>query len=82
MVNRDSPSYEFFKLISESTKDLPLNLTDANGTIYIGLRETREFSDGSKTQEFISFDPTYINSKFDFYEQSELVARKDLPKCS
>ena len=57
-------------------------LSEVDGQVYIGLRETNEFTDGSKVDEFIEFNPAYINSKVDFYENASLVARKDLPLCS
>ena len=49
--------------------------------MYIGLQETKEYKDGTKIARFIDFDPAYINGKIDYYDQSTLQARKDMPLC-
>lgn len=79
MINRQNPQYNFYKLISNRTPEDPFVLSKVDGQVFIGLKETTEFSDGSKAENFIEFDPSFINSKVDFYDNASLVARKNLP---
>jgi len=50
--------------------------------MYIGLQQTKYYKDGTKISKFIDFDPAFVNGKIDYYDQSNLSARKDMPFCA
>ena len=81
MINRTDPDYSFYKLTRSWTKEDPLNVPEIGGQMYIGLLETKEYTDGSKVSRFIDFDPAYVNGKIDYYDRTKLQARKDMPYC-
>lgn len=81
MIFRTDPDYSFYKLTQSWRADDPLNVPEIGGQMYIGMQQTKEYKDGSKVSKFIDFDPAYINGKIDYYDQSNLQARKDMPQC-
>lgn len=81
LVERTEPDRTSYKMSVSRDKDDALNLPDNNSQMYIGLRETVEYRDGTRLSFFIDFDPAYINGKIDYYIKGSLDARKNLEIC-
>ena len=81
LINRTEPDRSSYKITSSRDSENAVNLPEVNSQLYFGLRETVEYSDGTRAFVFIDFDPTYINGKIDYYERRRLDARKNLELC-
>ena len=75
------PEYSFLKKTNSRDMNDQLNLPEIHGQMYIGLRQTIEYTDGSKEYQFLDMDPEYVNGKIDYYENGNLKARKNLGQC-
>ena len=81
MVNREQPEYASYFLPKATGPGDPLNIPELSGQMYIGIRETTEYRNGTIDQPLIPFDDRYINSKVAFYENGALKERINLPAC-
>lgn len=82
MVNYKDPSFSRYSLPNSRPDDDPLIMSENYGQLYIGLQRQTEFSDGSIVLNFVPLNKTFMNFKIDFYNEVELVERKDLERCS
>ena len=50
--------------------------------MYIGLKQTRRATDGSKIEQFVPFNDSYVSAMFERYEDGVLMGRDELVNCS